>query len=135
MSIMDPNKQKVILEDTLKKISELLPSVKIEQPPIEKALIIVDGTAKSRTVILIAGELNKHFNTKIDVIYFFSEKFKAATDVIVKRVNIPRKITFNTGLICFLSTILSFNTSSILVSEFCSVIWFSFMPFPPGYFL
>jgi len=80
---MDPNKQKVILEDTLKKISELLPSVKIEQPPIEKALIIVDGTAKSRTVIQIAGELNKHFKTKIDIIYFFSEKFKAATDLIL----------------------------------------------------
>jgi hypothetical protein len=78
---MDPNKQKVILEDTLKKISELLPSVKIEQPPIEKALIIIDGTAKARTVVLIAGELNKHFNTKIDIICFFSEKFRAATDL------------------------------------------------------
>lgn len=78
---MDPNRQKVILEDTFKKISELLPSVRIKQPPIKKALIIVDGTAKSRTVILIAGGLNKHFNTKIDIIYFFSEKFRAATDL------------------------------------------------------
>ncbi len=78
---MDPNKQKIILEDTFKKISELLPSVKIEQPPIEKALIIIDGTAKARTVVLIAGELNKHFNTKIDIICFFSEKFRAATDL------------------------------------------------------
>ncbi|MHA1347937.1 MAG: hypothetical protein ACTSO3_16160 [Candidatus Heimdallarchaeaceae archaeon] len=81
MSIMDPNKQKIILGDTLKKISELLPSVRIEQPPIEKTLIIVDGTAKSRTVILLAGELNKQFNTKIDIIYFFSEKFRVTTEV------------------------------------------------------
>jgi hypothetical protein len=81
MSIGDPNKQKVIFQETLKKISELLPSVRLEQPPIKNALVIVDGTAKSRTAVLIAGELSKHFNTKIEIIFFFSEKFRAAIDV------------------------------------------------------
>ncbi len=83
MSIMDPNKQKVILEDTLKYIYELLPSVRLEHPPIEKVMIIIDGTAKSRTVILIARELNKYFNTKIDIIFFFSEKFRVSTEAIL----------------------------------------------------
>ncbi len=81
MSIRDPKKHKVIYKETLKKISELLPSVRLEQPPIENTLIIIDGTAKSRTAVLLAGELSKHFNTKIDIIYFFSEKFRGATGV------------------------------------------------------
>ncbi len=81
MSIGDPNKQKVILKETLRKISELLPSVRLEQPPIENALIIIGGTAKSRTTVLLAGELNKHFNTKIDIIPFFSERLRAANEV------------------------------------------------------
>ncbi|MCE7743436.1 MAG: hypothetical protein GOP50_13375, partial [Candidatus Heimdallarchaeota archaeon] len=81
MSIGDPNKQKVVLEETLKKISELLPSVKLEQPPIANVLIIIGGTAKSRTTVLLAGELNKHFNTKIDILPFFSERLRAANEV------------------------------------------------------
>ena len=79
--IRDPKKHKVILEETFKKISELLPSVSLEQPPIKNALIIVDGTAKSRTAILVAGELNKHFNTKIDIIYFYPEQSISAKEV------------------------------------------------------
>ncbi len=84
MSIGDPNKQKVILKETLKKISELLPSVRLELPPIENALIIIDGTAKSRTVVLLSGELNKHFNTKIDIIYFYSEQSRVADEVAIE---------------------------------------------------
>jgi len=81
MSIGDPEKQKIIYKETLKKISELLPSVRLEQPPIEKALIIIGGTAKARTVVLLAGELNKHFNTKIDIITFYSEQSKVSDEV------------------------------------------------------
>ena len=81
MSIRNPSRQKAIFKDTLKKISELLPSVMLEQPPIENALVIICGTAKSRTTILLAGELNKHFNTKIDIIPFFSEQLRAANEV------------------------------------------------------
>jgi hypothetical protein len=81
MSLRDTNKHEVILEETYKKISELLPSVKLEQPPIKNALIIVDGTAKARTAILIAGELNKHFNTKINIIYFYPELLICAEEV------------------------------------------------------
>ena len=84
MSIGDPNKQKVILKETLKKISELLPSVRLELPPIENALIIIDGTAKSRTVVLLSGELNKHFNTKIYIIYFYSEQSRVADEVAIE---------------------------------------------------
>ncbi|OLS32071.1 MAG: hypothetical protein HeimAB125_12670 [Candidatus Heimdallarchaeota archaeon AB_125] len=81
MSSRDPYKQNGILQETLKKVSELLPSVRLEQPPIEKALIILKGTSKSRTAVLLAGELNKHFNTKIEIIYYFSEQSRAASDV------------------------------------------------------
>ncbi len=81
MSLRDPKKHEVILEETYKQISELLPSVKIDQPPIEIVLIIVDGTAKSRTAILIAGELNKHFDTKINIIYFYPEQLISAEEV------------------------------------------------------
>jgi len=81
MSIGDPDKQKIIYKETLKKISELLPSVRLEQPPIKNALIIIGGTAKARTVVLLAGELNKHFNTKIDIIFFYSEQSKVADEV------------------------------------------------------
>ena len=81
MSIGDPEKQKVIYKEALKKISELLPSVRLEQPPIENALIIIGGTAKARTVVLLAGELNKHFNTKIDIISFYSEQSKVSDEV------------------------------------------------------
>lgn len=81
MSIGDPDKQKVIYKEALKKISELLPSVRLEQPPIKNALIIIGGTAKARTVVLLAGELNKHFNTKIDIIFFYSEQSKVADEV------------------------------------------------------
>ncbi|TET74702.1 MAG: hypothetical protein E3J43_09470 [Candidatus Heimdallarchaeota archaeon] len=81
MSIGDPEKQKIIYKETLKKIFELLPSVRLEQPPIEKALIIIGGTAKARTVVLLAGELNKHFNTKIDIITFYSEQSKVSDEV------------------------------------------------------
>ena len=84
MRIRDPSRQKATFKDTLKKITELLPSVRLEQPPIKNALVIVDGTAKSRTAVLISGELNKHFNTKIDVIFFFSERFRGATEVKVE---------------------------------------------------
>ncbi|NPD87763.1 MAG: universal stress protein [Asgard group archaeon] len=81
MSLRDPKGHKIILEETYKKISELLPSVGFEQPPIENALIIVDGTARSRTAILIAGELNKHFNTKIDIIHFYPEQSVIAEEI------------------------------------------------------
>lgn len=81
MSIGDPEKQKIIYKETLKKISELLPSVRLEQPPIKKTLIIIGGTAKARTVVLLAGELNKHFNTKIDIITFYSEQSKVSDEV------------------------------------------------------
>ncbi|MHA1447749.1 MAG: hypothetical protein ACTSSN_13730, partial [Candidatus Heimdallarchaeaceae archaeon] len=72
---------KIIYKETLKKISELLRSVRLEQPPIEKALIIIGGTAKARTVVLLAGELNKHFDTKIDIITFYSEQSKVSDEV------------------------------------------------------
>ncbi len=81
MSIGDPEKQKIIYKETLKKISELLPSVRLEQPPIKKTLIIIGGTAKARTVVLLAEELNKHFNTKIDIITFYSEQSKVSDEV------------------------------------------------------
>ncbi|MCG3222789.1 MAG: universal stress protein, partial [Candidatus Heimdallarchaeota archaeon] len=81
MSLRDPKKHEVILKETYKQMSELLPSVKIDQPPIENVLIIVDGTAKSRTALLIAGELNKHFNTKINIIYFYPEQSIIAEEV------------------------------------------------------
>ena len=74
MMSRDTKKYKIILEETFKKISELLPSVRLEQPPIKNVLIIVDGTAKSKTGILLAGEFNKHFKTRISIVYFHPEK-------------------------------------------------------------
>ncbi|MCG3256283.1 MAG: hypothetical protein KAU62_09380, partial [Candidatus Heimdallarchaeota archaeon] len=74
MALQDRDKQKSALEKTLQKFSELLPSVKPEVPPAEKALAIIDGTAKSKAAVLCAGELNRHFGTKIDVICFYTEQ-------------------------------------------------------------
>ncbi|MHA1516385.1 MAG: hypothetical protein ACTSPF_12680 [Candidatus Heimdallarchaeaceae archaeon] len=74
MAIQDRDKQKSALKKTLRKFTELLPSVKPEVPPAEKALAIIDGTAKSKAAVLCAGELNRHFGTKIDVVCFYTEQ-------------------------------------------------------------
>ncbi|MHA1954502.1 MAG: hypothetical protein ACW96U_11215, partial [Candidatus Heimdallarchaeaceae archaeon] len=74
MSIQDRDKQKAALEKTLQKFTELLPSVSPVPSPVKKALVIINGTAKSRTAVLLAEELNRNFGTGIDVICFHSEQ-------------------------------------------------------------
>jgi hypothetical protein len=74
MSIQDRDKQKVALDKTVQKFTELLPSVRPEPLPIEKALVIINGTAKSRAAVLLAEELNRNFGTEIDVICFYTEQ-------------------------------------------------------------
>ncbi len=74
MAIQDKDKQKSELEKTMQKFSDLLPSVKPKVDPAERALVIIDGTAKSKAAVLVAGELNRHFGTKIDVICFYTEQ-------------------------------------------------------------
>lgn len=74
MSIQDRDKQKAALKKTLQKFTELLPSVSPVPTPIKKALVIINGTAKSRTAILLAEELNLNFGTGIDVVCFYSEQ-------------------------------------------------------------
>jgi len=80
MAIQDKDKQKEALEKTLQKFSELLPSVNPEVHPAERALVIIDGTAKSKAAVLCAGELNRHFGTKIDVICFYTEQPPTAAE-------------------------------------------------------
>ncbi|MCE7741761.1 MAG: universal stress protein [Candidatus Heimdallarchaeota archaeon] len=80
MAIPDKDKQKSELEKTMQKFSDLLPSVKPEVDPAEKALVVIDGTAKSKAAVLVAGELNRHFGTKIDVICFYTEQPPAKTE-------------------------------------------------------
>jgi len=74
MSIQDKDKQKAELEKTLQKFTELLPSVSPEPKKIDKALVIINGTAKSRAAVLLARELNRYFQTYIDVVCFYTEQ-------------------------------------------------------------
>ena len=74
MAMQDLDKQKSALEKTMQKFAELLPSVKPETSPVEKALVVIDGTAKSKAAVLCAGELNRNFGTKIDVICFYTKQ-------------------------------------------------------------
>ncbi|MHA1200346.1 MAG: hypothetical protein ACTSQF_13550, partial [Candidatus Heimdallarchaeaceae archaeon] len=80
MAIQDRDKQKSELEKTMKKFSKLLPSVKPEVVPAERALVVIDGTAKSKAAVLVAEELNRHFGTKIDVICFYTEQPPSTTE-------------------------------------------------------
>ena len=83
MAIQDRDKQKSEIEKTVQKFSELLPSVTPTAEPAKRALVIIDGTAKSKAAVLVAGELNRHFGTKIDVICFYTEQ-ESASNVISK---------------------------------------------------
>ncbi|MCG3222310.1 MAG: hypothetical protein H7641_13100 [Candidatus Heimdallarchaeota archaeon] len=80
MSIQDRDKQKAALEKTLQKFTELLPSVSPVPTPVKKALVIINGTAKSRTAVLLAEELNRNFGTGIDVVCFYSEQKQEIDD-------------------------------------------------------
>ncbi len=84
MAIQDRDKQKEALEKSLQKFSELLPSVNPEAPSAERALVIIDGTAKSKAAVLCAEELNRHFGSKIDVICFYTEQPPTAEETSMK---------------------------------------------------
>ena len=79
MSLPDRDKQKASIDRELTKFSELIPSVRTVQPPINKALALIDGSSKSRAAVLLAEELNRKNGTKIDVLCFYSEQHQIDT--------------------------------------------------------
>ena len=79
MSLPDRDKQKASIDRELIKFSELIPSVRTVQPPINKALALIDGSSKSRAAVLLAEELNRKNGTKIDVLCFYSEQHQTDT--------------------------------------------------------
>ena len=77
MSLPDRDKQKASIGREFIKFSELMPSVNPAQPPIKKTLVLIDGSLKSRAAVLLAGEINRFFGTKIDVICFYADHKEA----------------------------------------------------------
>ncbi len=66
--------QKETIEEQKKKFTNLLPSVDPSVKPIENVLVLIDGSKKSRTVVLLAEELRLFFQATVDVICFYSKE-------------------------------------------------------------
>ncbi|MHA1304479.1 MAG: universal stress protein [Candidatus Heimdallarchaeaceae archaeon] len=73
--------QTEVIEEQKQKFANLLPSIEPAAKPIKNVLVLIDGSKKSRTVVLLAEELRLFFQAKVDVICFYAKQETDIDDV------------------------------------------------------
>ncbi len=62
------------IEKRMQKFSDLMPSIRVSINNVKRALVLIDGSVKSQTTILLSEELNRNFGAKIDLVCFYAKE-------------------------------------------------------------
>ncbi len=132
MRHLDTKDQSTEIEKTKQKFAGLMPSIQVSLKKVNRALVLIGGTIRSQTAILLSEKFNKKYGSKIDYVLFYSEdiienagfskeRYENSLNYIKEKLNSDdfnikaQDISTIEGLIDVINTLLRSNTYDLLI--------------------